>query len=175
VIPRSKIYLRWIAGGRSTLSRRRSTCRLRIAPCLKPSPMQRPLKSIASHRSLEGATMTGSPMPVSERSIQGMQPTPFAEALAEPVSYALGTIHSALNQNVTFDPSRSRQNFTIAMADIGEIHFFRDYRWAAHRTGADPSPVIIGKRVLKVRSMPRPRKHRLHGNGYPRGSHADAR
>jgi DNA-binding transcriptional LysR family regulator len=57
------------------------------------------------------------------RTPQGMQPTPFAQTLAEPVSYALGTIHSALNHNAIFDPARSRQNFTIAMTDIGEIHF----------------------------------------------------
>lgn len=57
------------------------------------------------------------------RTQQGMVPTPYAEALAEPVSYALGAIHSALNQSVVFDPARSRQNFVIAMTDIGEIHF----------------------------------------------------
>lgn len=57
------------------------------------------------------------------RTARGMQPTPFAEALAEPVAYALGAIHSALNQKVVFDPAKSRQAFTIAMTDIGEIHF----------------------------------------------------
>lgn len=57
------------------------------------------------------------------RTATGMRPTPFAEALAEPVAYALGAIHGALNQSAVFDPAKSRQTFTIAMTDIGEIHF----------------------------------------------------
>jgi DNA-binding transcriptional LysR family regulator len=57
------------------------------------------------------------------RTPQGMQPTPLAQGLAESVSYALGALHSALNQNVVFDPARSKLNFTIAMSDIGELHF----------------------------------------------------
>lgn len=60
------------------------------------------------------------------RTATGMQPTPFAEGLAEPVAYALGAIHGALNQSVVFDPAKSRQTFTIAMTDIGEIHFLPD-------------------------------------------------
>jgi DNA-binding transcriptional LysR family regulator len=52
-----------------------------------------------------------------------MQPTPFAEQLAEPVAYALGMIHGALNQRSTFDPKRSTRSFTIGMTDIGEIYF----------------------------------------------------
>jgi DNA-binding transcriptional LysR family regulator len=56
----------------------------------------------------------------------GMLPTPFAEGLAEPVAYALGTLHGALNQSTVFDPAKSRQTFTIAMTDIGEIHFLPD-------------------------------------------------
>ncbi|MFG1342434.1 LysR family transcriptional regulator [Xanthobacter autotrophicus] len=60
------------------------------------------------------------------RTSQGMQPTPYALSLSEPVSYALGAIHSALNQKVAFDPGRSSQSFTIAMTDIGEIFFLPD-------------------------------------------------
>ncbi len=36
---------------------------------------------------------------------RGMQPTPFAEQMAEPVASALGMIHSALNQRTAFDPA----------------------------------------------------------------------
>ena len=53
----------------------------------------------------------------------GMEPTPFADQLAEPVAYALGMIHSALNQRSTFDPAVSERVFTIGMTDIGEIYF----------------------------------------------------
>ena len=57
------------------------------------------------------------------RTPSGMEPTPFAEQLAESVTYALGMIHSALNQRSTFDPKRSTRSFTIGMTDIGEIYF----------------------------------------------------
>ena len=57
------------------------------------------------------------------RTARGMEPTPFAEQLAEPIAYALGTIHSTLNQRTSFDPLTSTRNFTIAMTDIGEVYF----------------------------------------------------
>src|SRR4051812_38955265 len=57
------------------------------------------------------------------RTARGMEPTPFAEQLAEPVAYALGTIHSALNQRASFDPATSTRGFVLAMTDIGEIYF----------------------------------------------------
>lgn len=57
------------------------------------------------------------------RTSRGMEPTPFAMQLAEPVAYALGTLHSALNQNATYDPATSTRTFTLAVTDIGEIYF----------------------------------------------------
>ncbi|UUZ71148.1 LysR family transcriptional regulator [Polaromonas sp. P1(28)-8] len=57
------------------------------------------------------------------RTPKGMEPTPFADQLAEPVAYALGALHSALNQRTTFDPATSQRAFTIGMTDIGEIYF----------------------------------------------------
>jgi DNA-binding transcriptional LysR family regulator len=57
------------------------------------------------------------------RTSRGMEPTPFAAQLAEPVTYALGMMHSALNQRTSFDPLTSDRAFTIAMTDIGEIYF----------------------------------------------------
>lgn len=57
------------------------------------------------------------------RTARGMEPTPFAEQLAEPIAYALDTINSALDQRSTFDPTRSDRRFTLGMTDIGEIYF----------------------------------------------------
>jgi len=57
------------------------------------------------------------------RTPAGMEPTPFADQLAEPVTYALGMIHSALNQRVSFEPASSTRSFTVGMTDIGEIYF----------------------------------------------------
>lgn len=57
------------------------------------------------------------------RTPAGMVPTPFAEQLAEPVGYALGMIHSGLNQQTRFDPTTVKRAVTIGMTDIGEIVF----------------------------------------------------
>jgi DNA-binding transcriptional LysR family regulator len=57
------------------------------------------------------------------RTPSGMVPTPFAEQLAEPVSYALAMIHSGLNQQISFDPAKAKGSVTIGMTDIGEIVF----------------------------------------------------
>lgn len=57
------------------------------------------------------------------RTPAGMQPTPFAEQLTEPVSYALAMIQSALNQRSSFDPEQAQRAFTLGMTDIGEIYF----------------------------------------------------
>ena len=57
------------------------------------------------------------------RTPQGMQPTPYAEQLAESVTYALGMIHSGINQTMGFEPATARRAFTIGMTDIGEIYF----------------------------------------------------
>lgn len=57
------------------------------------------------------------------RTPSGMVPTPFAEQLAEPVSYALGMIHAGLNQRTEFEPASLKCTFTIGMTDIGEIVF----------------------------------------------------
>lgn len=57
------------------------------------------------------------------RTARGMEPTPFADQLAESVSYALAMIHSGVNQRTTFEPSTARRAFTIGMTDIGEIYF----------------------------------------------------
>lgn len=57
------------------------------------------------------------------RTPAGMMPTPFAEQLAEPIGYALGMIHSGLNQNARFDPASVKRTVTIGMTDTGEIVF----------------------------------------------------
>jgi DNA-binding transcriptional LysR family regulator len=57
------------------------------------------------------------------RTPSGMMPTPFAEQLAEPIGYALGMIHSGLNQHSRFDPAHVQRTLTIGMTDIGEIVF----------------------------------------------------
>ena len=57
------------------------------------------------------------------RTAQGMQPTPLAEQLADPIAHALGSITSALNQHEQFDAATSKRHFTLAMTDVGEVYF----------------------------------------------------
>jgi DNA-binding transcriptional LysR family regulator len=57
------------------------------------------------------------------RTPHGMEPTPFADQLAESVGYALAMIHSGVNQRTSFEPASARQAFTIGMTDVGEIYF----------------------------------------------------
>jgi len=57
------------------------------------------------------------------RTPKGMEPTPYADQLAESVSYALAMIHGSINQRNSFEPSSAQRSFTIGMTDIGEICF----------------------------------------------------
>lgn len=57
------------------------------------------------------------------RTSRGMEPTAYAMQLAEPISYALSSIHETLNQRTRFDPANSQRKFNIGMNDIGEIYF----------------------------------------------------
>lgn len=57
------------------------------------------------------------------RTAQGMQPTPLAEQLADPIAHALGSITRALNQHEQFDAATSKRHFTLAMTDVGEVYF----------------------------------------------------
>ncbi len=57
------------------------------------------------------------------RTYQGMEPTPYAAQLAEPVAQALHTLREALHHQERFDPLTSERTFTLAMTDIGEIYF----------------------------------------------------
>jgi DNA-binding transcriptional LysR family regulator len=57
------------------------------------------------------------------RSAHGMEPTPYAVHLAEPIEHALATIRDTLERQLEFDPRASVRKFTIAMTDLGEIHF----------------------------------------------------
>ncbi|MEB0057018.1 LysR family transcriptional regulator [Variovorax sp. LG9.2] len=61
--------------------------------------------------------------PLFLRTPTGMEPTPFAQQLAEPTARALQVIHSAMNQQASFDPATSQRAFTVGMTDIGEIYF----------------------------------------------------
>jgi len=57
------------------------------------------------------------------RTSRGMEPTPYALHLAEPVIYALNALQSAFSKRDSFAPETSTRKFQIAMTDIGEMYF----------------------------------------------------
>ena len=57
------------------------------------------------------------------RTSRGMEPTPFALHLAEPVVYALNALQAAFTTRDSFEPQTSTRNFQLAMTDIGEMYF----------------------------------------------------
>jgi DNA-binding transcriptional LysR family regulator len=57
------------------------------------------------------------------RTSKGMQPTPYAQHLSEPVLYALNALQSVLVRRDSFDPATSKRTFNLAMTDIGEMYF----------------------------------------------------
>ena len=57
------------------------------------------------------------------RTAAGMDPTPFARELAEPVRQALALLESALAHGPGFDPTTSTRAFRFYMSDLGQIEF----------------------------------------------------
>ncbi|MGI4843115.1 MAG: LysR family transcriptional regulator [Janthinobacterium lividum] len=57
------------------------------------------------------------------RTATGMQPTPLAAQMAEPIGVAMAQVALALNQRSRFDPATSSRRFVLAMTDVGEIYF----------------------------------------------------
>jgi DNA-binding transcriptional LysR family regulator len=57
------------------------------------------------------------------RTAQGMQPTPLADQIAEPIAYAIDSIRAAMNQQVQFEPASAQRNFVLGLIDLGEMFF----------------------------------------------------
>jgi DNA-binding transcriptional LysR family regulator len=61
--------------------------------------------------------------PLFMRAAGGVQPTPKAQRMAEPVRQALAMLEQALDESAGFDPATSHRAFRIHMSDIGEGRF----------------------------------------------------
>jgi DNA-binding transcriptional LysR family regulator len=57
------------------------------------------------------------------RTAAGMQPTPLAQEVYEPIAAALASVALALNRPERFDPALSARQFTMALTDVAEIYF----------------------------------------------------
>jgi DNA-binding transcriptional LysR family regulator len=61
--------------------------------------------------------------PLFVRTPRGVDATPFARELAEPVRQALALLESALAHGPGFDPASSTRAFRFYMSDVGQIEF----------------------------------------------------
>src|SRR5882672_2648032 len=61
--------------------------------------------------------------PLFVRTPSGMDATPFARELAEPVRQALALLESALAHGPGFDPASATRAFRFYMSDLGQIEF----------------------------------------------------
>ena len=86
------------------------------------------------------------------RTAQGMQPTPLAEHLAEPIAAALASINLALNPQEPFVATASTRHFTLAMTDVGEVYFMPALieKLSRHAPGVQVSTVRAGTIDMKV-------------------------
>lgn len=57
------------------------------------------------------------------RTAAGMEATPFARELAEPVRQALALLESALAHGPGFDPASATRAFRFYMSDVGQVEF----------------------------------------------------
>src|SRR5256884_3847300 len=63
--------------------------------------------------------------PLFVRTPAGMDATPFARELAEPVRQALALLEAALAHGPGFDPATATRAFRFYMSDLGQIEFLR--------------------------------------------------
>jgi DNA-binding transcriptional LysR family regulator len=85
--------------------------------------------------------------PLFMRGAGGVQPTPRADRLADPVRQALGVIEQALGETAGFEPALSRRAFRIHMSDIGEGRFLPELMVALREQAPG----------LRIETMPLPR------------------
>jgi len=85
------------------------------------------------------------------RTSNGMQPTPFADQLAESIGYALGMIHGAVNARSSFDPASSKRSFSIGMTDIGEIYFLPQLMRRMHELAPEVSISTVRNTAVNLK------------------------
>jgi DNA-binding transcriptional LysR family regulator len=61
--------------------------------------------------------------PLFVRTATGMQPTPVAFALADPIERGMNSFAEAVSLRQQFDPATSTRRFRLSMSDIGEMVF----------------------------------------------------
>jgi DNA-binding transcriptional LysR family regulator len=85
------------------------------------------------------------------RTSSGMQPTPFAEQLADSIGQALGMIHGAVNASTSFEPASSRRSFSVGMTDIGEIYFLPRLMEKIHMVAPSVSITTVRNTAINLK------------------------
>lgn len=70
--------------------------------------------------------------PLFVRTPNGMQPTPVARALAEPIERGLNSFAEVISMRQAFDPQQSKRRFRMAMSDIGVMVFLPELMEQLH-------------------------------------------
>lgn len=78
-------------------------------------------QSSVSHALRRLRDSVGDPLYV--KTAAGMQPTPYAQKLAEPIGDALEALQLAFRNEEQFDPARSTKSFNLVMTDACEMIF----------------------------------------------------
>src|SRR5215213_9936709 len=80
----------------------------------------------------------------------GMDATPFARELAQPVRQALALLESALAHGPGFDPATSTRTFRFYMSDVGQVEFLPPL---VERTQRDAAGVRLEAMGLDVEDL----------------------
>lgn len=88
--------------------------------------------------------ITGDPLFV--RTGRGMEPTPHAQRMVQPLREALATLRATLQARRRFDAGLDRRTFTLFLTDLGEAYFLP--RLLAHVRQAAPG--------VSLRTLPMP-------------------
>jgi DNA-binding transcriptional LysR family regulator len=90
--------------------------------------------------------------PLFQRTPGGMEPTPYAKAIADPVRQALALIEATLAGHAAFDPANTERTFRFHMSDIGEMVFLPPLLERLHRVA--PSVRVETVPMLQERIEP---------------------
>jgi DNA-binding transcriptional LysR family regulator len=85
--------------------------------------------------------------PLFMRAGGGVQPTPKAQRMAEPVRQALAILEQALRESAGFDPATSERTFHVHMSDIGEGRFLPELMVALRKQAP----------AVRIETLPLPR------------------
>ena len=88
--------------------------------------------------------------PLFVRTAGGMDATPFARELAEPVRRALALLESALAHGPGFDPASSTRAFRFYMSDVGQVEFLPPLVERTQRTAPSVRLEAVGLDVEDI-------------------------